>query len=159
MKPRWAIGAGAAAVAAGVLAAGCGGGSNEDEATPQTTGGSGGAVNAVDVTLDEWSIAPQTISVDTTGEVTFRVTNAGAQQHALEVEGGGVEEETDTLDPGSDGTLTVTLERGTYEVYCPLFDHRSRGMEATLAVAGGGGAPGGGTTTTTDEDTGGYGYG
>jgi uncharacterized cupredoxin-like copper-binding protein len=113
---------------------------------------------AVDVTLDVWSIAPQTISVDTTNEVTFRVTNAGDQQHALEVEGGGVEEETDTLDPGSDGTLTVTLKRGTYEVYCPLFDHRSRGMEATLAVDGG--AAPGGSTTTTDEDTGGgYGYG
>jgi uncharacterized cupredoxin-like copper-binding protein len=152
VKARAAI----VATAAALLAAGCGGGS--DESSSETTGAAGGSTNAVQVTLDEWSVAPQTISVDTTGEVTFRVTNAGDQQHALEVQGDGVEEETDTLDPGADGTLTVTLERGTNEVYCPLFDHRSRGMEASLAVAGGGGgAPGGGTTT--DEDTGGYGYG
>ena len=152
MKAR----AGIVAAAAALLAAGCGGGS--DEATSQTTGAAGGSTNAVEVTLDEWSVAPKTISVDTTGEVTFRVENAGAQQHALEVEGSGVEEETDALDPGADGTLTVTLKRGTYEVYCPLFDHRSRGMEATLAVAGGG-APGGGTTTTDEDSGGGYGYG
>ena len=79
--------------------------------------------------------------------------------HALEVEGPTGEVETADLGPGESADLAVDLsEDGEYEIYCPVGDHRDRGMEGTIAVGAGGG--GAGTTTdetTTDEDSG-YGY-
>ena len=90
--------------------------------------------------------------------------NDGSVDHALEVEGGGVEEETDTIAPGESGELTVELAAGTYELYCPIGNHREQGVEGSVEV--GGGAGGGGATTgendgETDDDSdgGGSGYG
>ncbi len=54
--------------------------------------------------------------------------------HALEVEGNGVEEETDTIGPGESTELTVDLEEGEYEIYCPVGNHKAMGMVGTLTV-------------------------
>jgi uncharacterized cupredoxin-like copper-binding protein len=101
--------------------------------------------------------------VQDAGTVTFQVTNNGSFEHALEVEGQGVEEETETIAPGESAELTVDLSQaGSYEIYCPVDGHRKKGMEGTLTV---GAAAGGGSTATTDDeggttdDGGGYGYG
>lgn len=87
--------------------------------------------------LTEWAINLSRSSV-TAGEVTFRVRNSGTMHHALEVEGEGVEEETEHLPPGQNATLTVRLQPGTYEVYCPVTDetgsHREQGMTTRLVV-------------------------
>jgi FtsP/CotA-like multicopper oxidase with cupredoxin domain len=85
------------------------------------------------------------------GETTFRLVNEGEFQHALEVEGGGLEEETEEIGPGETTELTVDLEPGEYELYCPVGDHRERGMEGTLVV-GGGSASGGAGTGKSGED-------
>ena len=71
------------------------------------------------------------------GETTFTVTNAGEHEHSFEIEGNGIEAELESnLQPGETGELTVTLEPGTYTVYCPVGDHREEGMVTTLRVAG-----------------------
>ena len=44
----------------------------------------------------------------------------------------------------------VTLEDGTYEIYCPVDGHKDMGMVGTLTVGAGGGGSGG---TVTDDDT------
>ena len=105
---------------------------------------------------------PRSISLTQTGTYTFKVTNDGQIPHALEVEGQGVEQKTAPIQPGSSATLTVDLPKnGSYEVYCPIDDHRSKGMEASMAV---GGMAGSGTTTedntgsTSTQKKGGYGY-
>jgi len=70
------------------------------------------------------------------GSVTFAVTNDGTIQHSFEIEGNGLEEELDApLDPGATGMLTVDLTPGTYEVYCPIDDHRGQGMSAEITVS------------------------
>jgi uncharacterized cupredoxin-like copper-binding protein len=39
------------------------------------------------------------------------------------------------IDPGgADETLTVTLQAGTYELWCPVGSHREQGMETTITV-------------------------
>ncbi len=53
--------------------------------------------------------------------------------HAVEVEGNGVEEETDEVTDDK-ASLTVDLKPGTYEFYCPVPGHREAGMEGTLTV-------------------------
>jgi len=89
----------------------------------------------VSVRLSEWKVdlSQPTIAA---GPVTFVVTNTGQIPHAVEVEGEGIEQETETIQPGANGTLTLTLKPGTYEVYCPVGEgsHKKLGMEAHLTV-------------------------
>jgi uncharacterized cupredoxin-like copper-binding protein len=68
------------------------------------------------------------------GQVTFDVSNDGSTTHNLEVEGNGVEEETEDLQPGQSGKLIVDLKPGSYEIYCAIDDHKDLGMEGTLTV-------------------------
>ena len=69
------------------------------------------------------------------GSTTFEVTNEGTSEHSFEVEGQGIEETlAEILMAGETGTLQVNLQPGAYTVYCPVDDHRSRGMEMTLTV-------------------------
>src|SRR2546427_164671 len=89
-----------------------------------------GAPVAVSAKLSEWKVELSASTVPA-GAVTFTVTNAGTIPHAFEIEGHGIEHETDEIQPGSTATLTLTLKLGTYEVYCPVGDaalegHHSR---------------------------------
>jgi plastocyanin len=67
------------------------------------------------------------------GKVTIAFDNPAQVPHAVEVEGGSVEEETDTITK-SNAELTVNLKAGKYEFYCPVGNHRQAGMEGTLTV-------------------------
>ena len=92
---------------------------------------------AVSAKLSEWKVELSQQSV-AAGSVTFTIENAGSIPHALEVEGRGIERETEVIQPGVSATLTLTLEPGTYEVYCPVGDdsHKKLGMETRLTVVG-----------------------
>lgn len=86
--------------------------------------------------LREWAVELSQNTVPA-GQVTFDAVNVGTRQHALEVEGEGVEEETEHIQPGQRATLTVDLRPGTYRVYCPVkdeHDHEAMGMVTTLVV-------------------------
>lgn len=141
------------------ILAGCGGSSGGSK-TVAASGGGGGGGQTIQVKESEYKLTPSSFTVSKHGTVTFEVTNAGQVDHALEVEGNGLEKETKTISPGSSAKLTVDLSKsGTYEVYCPIDGHRDMGMEAKLVVGGG---SGGGTTTNEDKTStgsgGGYGY-
>jgi uncharacterized cupredoxin-like copper-binding protein len=140
-----------------VLAA-CGSTTSESGTTGQAAAG-----QAVSISETEFKLDPSSAQVDQAGTVTFRVMNEGTIDHALEVDGQGVEEETETIKPGESAELTVDLSKdGSYEIYCPIDGHRDSGMEGTLTV---GAAMGGGSTGTTEDDGSttsgddGYGYG
>jgi plastocyanin len=134
--------------------AGCGGGEKNGQGAP--SGGKTIQVKETDFKLD-----PAKVTVASTGSVTFEATNDGQVDHALEIEGNGVEEKSGTISPGSSEKVTVDLSKaGTYEMYCPIGNHRAMGMEATVVVGGAAGSGGGGTTTdkTKTKSSGGYGY-
>ena len=67
------------------------------------------------------------------GTVTINFDNPSSVPHAVEIEGNGVEEETDTVTNGK-ASVTAELKPGTYEFYCPVSDHREQGMEGELTV-------------------------
>ena len=67
------------------------------------------------------------------GKVTIAFDNPSSLPHAVEVEGEGVEEMTDTV-TGANASLSADLEAGEYEFYCPVGNHRDEGMEGTLTV-------------------------
>jgi plastocyanin len=127
-------------LAAGVLtAAGCGG-DDDDGGTGGSGGGtgteesSGGGGETLTVTADpggaiKWDKSELSAKA---GNVTLKIVNESDIPHAIEVEGNGVEEETDTV-TGADAEVTVDLKAGTYEYYCPVGDHKAT-MKGTLTV-------------------------
>ncbi len=135
--------------------AACGSSSSESGTTGQAAAG-----QAISISETEFKLDPSSVQVDQAGTVTFRLTNDGTIDHALEVEGQGVEEETETIKPGESAELTADLSKdGSYEIYCPIDGHRDSGMEGDVTV---GAAMGGGSTGTTEDEgstTSGSGYG
>ncbi|HET9673403.1 MAG TPA: cupredoxin domain-containing protein [Gaiellaceae bacterium] len=109
---------------------GGGGGGTTTAAPPAATG------PKQTVSLVDYALQPKTIRLDKPGTYTLEATNNGQTEHALEIEGNGVEESTETLAPGASGTITVALEMGEYELYCPIDSHRDRGMSGSIDVAG-----------------------
>jgi hypothetical protein len=72
----------------------------------------------------------------TPGRYTFVAKEEGQAPHALAIKGPGVDSATTpVIQPGgADQQLTVTLQPGTYELWCPVGNHRDRGMALTVTV-------------------------
>ncbi len=132
----------AAACAAAALVGGCGSDDAPDENPP-----AGATAPPIEIGLTEFRLEPETVRVDEAGTYTFRAVNRGETDHALEVEGQGIEEETRVLKPGESAELTVELVNGDYELYCPVGDHKDKGMEGDLVVGRGTTTEGGQTGT------------
>lgn len=113
---------------AALAVAGCGGGDDAD--TPPR------------LEATEFEFSPAEITVQP-GEHEFQIVNRGEVEHALEIHTPGGEVETDRVAPGDSATVIADLsEAGTYELYCPVGDHRQRGMEGSVTVEAGGGDEG-----------------
>jgi plastocyanin len=135
-----------ALAAAFVLAvAACGG---EDNESSSDTGAAGSSAQTIEISETEFKLDPADVTLDKAGTYTFRAVNNGSFDHALEIEGPGAEEETETIGPGSSAEVTVDLEEGTYELYCPVGNHKDQGMVGRVVVGSGGAS----STTGTDED-------
>jgi plastocyanin len=118
----------AAVVVASVFAvAGCGG----DDGGETTNGTSS---QTFSISESDFGLTPSTVTIDAPGTYTFEATNDGGVDHSLEIEGNGVEEETETIGPGESASVTVDLETGTYEMYCPISNHRELGMAGEVTV-------------------------
>jgi plastocyanin len=148
---RWTALACALALAAGTLAA-CGGDDDDNgssasgggDTAAQTTGGGatsgsgGGETTLTEVAVESGGLAfDRPDATARAGSVTMTLDNPSGNglPHAIEIEGNGIEEETDTIDPGARASVTVDLRPGRYVFYCPVGDHRAQGMEGTLTVS------------------------
>lgn len=120
----------AASLALAACSSSKGGGSGIS--TPATGGSAAGTT--VQVTEKDFSISLAR-NTFTAGSYTFEVTNAGPSSHNLTVKGPGVNgTATSTIDSGSKGNVTVTFQKGTYELYCSIPGHKERGMDLTVHV-------------------------
>ena len=128
-------------LSAGVLlAAGCGdddedegggGGAATPEATEQAAAAGG---EELTLTADpggaiSWEPGELTAAA---GTVTIKLVNDSTTPHAVEIEGAGVEEASDTVTE-SETEVSAELEAGEYEYYCPVGSHR-QAMSGTLTV-------------------------
>jgi plastocyanin len=71
------------------------------------------------------------------GTYSFVAVNKGKIAHSLAVNGPGVAHKriTGTIPPGSSKTLTITLRKGSYDVYCPVDGHKALGMDRKVSVS------------------------
>jgi uncharacterized cupredoxin-like copper-binding protein len=135
-RPRVTV-ALAAAVAAALLLAGCSSGSPPTAAATSTPEGPGSAVpGGTTLMVAEWeysvSFAAVTIGP---GTYTVEVANQGKMSHNLNIKGPGVDNwRSPTLSPGTTTRLAVTLQRGTYELWCSIDHHKALGMDNRIHV-------------------------
>ena len=103
-------------------------------------GGSGAAVkepsSRFTVTLDDFLIRPQNITVPSGREFKLTVANRGRLGHTFRIR-----TRTDrnvlaftAIEPGGSKTRSFKLGRGTYTMYCVLANHEELGMYGTLKV-------------------------
>jgi uncharacterized cupredoxin-like copper-binding protein len=137
------------------------GASTTKTGTETSAAPAGKPVKTIQIEESEFKLSPDKVSVDKPGVYEFRAKNVGQTIHALEVEGQGTEVETKEIQPGKTATVKAELKNGEYELYCPVSDHKERGMTGSVAVGG----KGGGTATSEDkkkdnssDDAGSYGY-
>lgn len=74
------------------------------------------------------------------GEVIIELNNQGEDPHNLVLEHEGTadpELEIPSTPSVSQASAHFTLAPGTYRLYCSLYSHESKGMQATLVVSGG----------------------
>jgi len=82
------------------------------------------------------------------GLTVFEVTNEGKTEHGFVIEGMDVSQMLDeNLKPGETKTISVELKPSGYRIYCPLDDHRNKGMASVIRIT----EPGGG-----DDESGKY---
>jgi uncharacterized cupredoxin-like copper-binding protein len=139
-------------IAALALAA-CGGDDEEGEATA-TEPAPAAEGTTVNVEAGEYYFTPDPASAPA-GDITFTANNVGAEEHelivylsdedpgALPVEGDLAvldedaelgEIEPEDLQPGAAGSMTLTLEAGSYILLCNIEGHYGQGMYAGFTV-------------------------
>ncbi len=93
------------------------------------------SASRVTATESEYKIVLSRTSLKA-GTYTIVAINKGKIAHSLAVNGPGVAHKriAGTIAPGSSKTLTVTLRKGSYDVYCPVDGHKALGMDRKLSV-------------------------
>ena len=131
----------AAAATAMVLAAaglaGCsssGGGSGARTTSASVDSGTTVTGTEVTATEKEYSISLSTQTF-TAGPYAFTVHNTGETAHNLTIEGPGVDKQaTSTIQPGQTATLVVIFQKGSYELWCSVDEHKEQGMDLHITV-------------------------
>jgi plastocyanin len=126
-------------VAAFALVAGCSSSGSSGGTSGSGGGGgsgSGGGGTKVTATETEFHIALST-STFSPGKYTFTAVNKGQLEHSLVINGPGVNKiQTQGLvAPGQSASLTVTLSKGTYDIYCGVPGHKQEGMDVHIKVS------------------------
>jgi uncharacterized cupredoxin-like copper-binding protein len=122
------------AVGSALFVSACGGGGSEPAAQEPCAVGAETA-KTIEIAATDFAFEPSTVELSAPGTYTFVVANSGKADHALEIDGPGVEEQTQTIGSGGEAELTVEItEPGEYEIYCPVGGHRDMGMEGTVTA-------------------------
>ncbi|MEV6158180.1 cupredoxin domain-containing protein [Nonomuraea sp. NPDC052129] len=88
---------------------------------------------SVTVTEREFSLTLSTTGFKP-GAYTFTIHNAGTASHGLSIKGPGVDSTSSIVPAGKTTKLSVTLKKGTYDLWCPVDNHRAMGMMTKISV-------------------------
>lgn len=118
------------------------------ETTAKPSGGitgkaaAGQVIKTIEIEEVEYELRPAEVTLEKPGTYAFVAENTGGEVHALEIEGQGIEKKTKNIQPGQRTELKVNLKPGTYELYCPVANHKELGMDGSIKVAVKGGTDG-----------------
>jgi uncharacterized cupredoxin-like copper-binding protein len=110
--------------------------SSAASSSPATgSGGSASGATVVKATETEFHIALSQKSFSP-GTYKFVATDQGQLQHNLVINGPGVNQmkTPGLLSPGQSGSVTVTLAKGTYDIFCGVPGHKAQGMDVHITV-------------------------
>ena len=97
--------------------------------------GAAGPVTTVTATETEFKIALSQTAFKP-GDYTFRVVNHGNSSHNLTIAGPGIAPLASSTSPGGGSSdLKVTLRAGSYDLWCGVDSHRTKGMDSKITVA------------------------
>ncbi len=93
-------------------------------------------VNRVVVTESDFKISLSSTTFHA-GNYTFSAKNTGKTKHALSIVGPGLTNKptSATLNPGQASDLIVPLKKGSYELWCPISNHKALGMDVHITVS------------------------
>jgi uncharacterized cupredoxin-like copper-binding protein len=142
------VGSVTAVLVAGAVLSACGGSSGGGSGSTAAAGGSTTAAPAATTSAADTGSGAQTVEVSATefelslpsthfspGTYTFVMKDDGHATHAIAISGPGVATTSSaTSGPGGTASLTVTLQNGSYVLYCPVGNHRALGMQTDLTV-------------------------
>ena len=158
------LAAAAAALTLALAACGSASPSGSSSAPTAAAGGGGGGTTStpvvvsgkkIDVTEKDFSITVAGGSTVKPGTYTFVVVNKGPSSHDLTVNGPGVADKATPISGPGTQTLTVTLKKGTYDLFCSVPGHRALGMDTKLQVGSGGSGTAAASSTTSTSSGGG----
>lgn len=114
-----------------MVLAGCTG----DDADREAVGPTSPTGVTVEVTETEYSLDVEPRDGLIPARYTFIVRSSGQESHALAVRGPGVHERTPPIPGGEEPVeILVRLLPGRYELWCPVDDHRERGMQTSFLI-------------------------
>jgi len=130
-----------AIVTVALLAAGCSSGSpgssssGRSTSSPASGGSSSASGTKVIATETEFHIALSSTSFSP-GTYTFVAVDKGKASHNLNIAGPGVNANIgQLLSPGGSASVTVTLQKGRYDIFCSVPGHQARGMDVHITVS------------------------
>ncbi len=87
-------------------------------------------------TETEFHIALSTVTFSP-GSYKFTAVDKGSASHNLVISGPGVNQvkTPDLISPGEKESITVTLQKGTYDIYCGVPGHKAMGMDVHITVS------------------------
>jgi plastocyanin len=90
----------------------------------------------VTATETEFHIALSTMTFHP-GTYKFVAVDKGSASHNLVISGPGVNQAktADLISPGESESVTVTLQKGTYDIYCGVPGHKAMGMDVHITVS------------------------
>lgn len=86
------------------------------------------------VLIQEGSIAVQQQSIPP-GPAVLTIENRGKELHNVFIEGAGISRAAgDPIAEGGSATVDVQFKPGTYTLYCPVADHRTKGEQIQVTI-------------------------
>ena len=110
---------------------------NSTPAPGQGPGSVDAPATKMEITAKDFTLNPDRVVVSRGQNVDLTMTNEGSTRHSLSIKLPDAEVKfSDPVDPGAKRTLSFKApdRTGEYEIYCPMGNHRERGMTATLVV-------------------------
>lgn len=109
----------------------------EEGDVPLGLAGSPQAEQEINITATDMDFQPNEISVQAGQQLSIQLLNQGEEEHSIEFELPGGEEELPNPVPAGQSDIiefNAPTQPGTYTFYCPVEDHKEKGMTGQLIV-------------------------